>query len=90
MKYVTALLMLSAGLAFPQTQAEQKGKTIIDAAVQALGGQTFLTMRDRVESGRAYSFYNGEISGLSVAKIYTRYVSVPPHQTGEVLGQLER
>ena len=30
-------------------------------------------MQDRVESGRAYSFYRDQISGLSIATIYTQY-----------------
>jgi hypothetical protein len=35
-------------------------------------------MKDRVESGRAYSFYRQQISGLSTAKIYTRYLAPAP------------
>ncbi len=37
-------------------------------------------MEDRVENGRAYSFYNDRLSGLSIAKIYTRYVTVAEGQ----------
>ena len=47
----------------------------------ALGGQKFLTMEDRVESGRAYSFYRDQdLSGLSIATIYTRYFNVAAGQ----------
>src|SRR5271170_862486 len=73
-----------------QTQSEIRGKKIIDAALTALGGNTFLTMMDRTESGRAYSYYHDQISGLSVAKIYTRYLTVPPAKSGEDLGQKEK
>ena len=75
---------------FAQTQSEVKGKKIIDACVQALGGQKFLTMSDRVESGRAYSYYRDQISGLSIAKIYTRYITVAPDKTGVEIAQRER
>jgi hypothetical protein len=50
---------------------------VIDEAVAALGGDKFLSMTDRVESGRAYSFYREQLSGLAIAKIYTRYRNVP-------------
>ena len=35
-------------------------------------------MQDRVEAGRAYSFYREQLSGLSRAKIYTRYLAPTP------------
>src|SRR5579871_6164737 len=61
-----------------ESQAEKRGKELRDAAIQALGGDRFLNMQDRVESGRAYSFYREQISGLSIAKIYTRYLAPSP------------
>lgn len=84
-----AFLLLSA-CAFAQTPAEQRGKKIIADAVQALGGNNFLTMEDRIESGRAYSFYRDNISGRDIARIYTRYITVPAGKSGEALGQRER
>ncbi len=56
---------------------EERGKRIVDEALAALGGERFLTMQDRVESGRAYSFFREELSGLSRATIYTRYLTRP-------------
>jgi hypothetical protein len=73
-----------------QTQSEIKGRKIIDDALAALGGNTFLSMADRTENGRAYSYYHDQISGLSVAKIYTRYKPVEPAKSNEELGQIER
>ncbi|HVO97019.1 MAG TPA: hypothetical protein VMT15_03090 [Bryobacteraceae bacterium] len=73
-----------------QTQAEIRGRKVIDNAIAALGGNAFLTMADRTEVGRAYSYYREEISGLSVAKIYTRYLTVPPDKVGSDLGQREK
>lgn len=73
-----------------QTKAEIRGKKIVDDALAALGGSTYLTMTDRTESGRAYSYYHDQISGLSIAKIYTKYKTVAPSKSGAVLGQIEK
>ncbi|HLJ49271.1 MAG TPA: hypothetical protein VKU01_24830 [Bryobacteraceae bacterium] len=54
---------------------QEKGKRIVNEAVEALGGQNFLTMNDRVETGRAYSFYREKLSGLSIARFSTRYLN---------------
>ena len=58
--------------------SQERGKRVINEAVAALGGNAFLTMNNRVESGRAYSFYREKLSGLSIAKIYTRYYDPAP------------
>lgn len=87
------LLLASFALAqtqAPPSQAEERGKKIIDQAIQALGGENFLKMEDRIEYGRAYSFYRNNISGRDVATIYTRYISIPAGQTGTFIGQRER
>jgi hypothetical protein len=84
------LLVTCGASVLAQTAAEQRGKKIIDETIQAIGGEKFLTMEDRIESGRAYSFYNGQISGLSIAKIYTRYITVANNKTSQELGQRER
>jgi hypothetical protein len=73
-----------------QTQSEIRGGKIIQDAVAALGGNNFLTMEDRIESGRAYSFYRENISGFSIAKIYTRYITVAAGKTGVDVGERER
>jgi hypothetical protein len=80
------LIILTASVAFAAETAEQRGKRVVDEAIAALGGDAFLRVQDRVESGRAYSFYNGRISGLSIAAIYTRYLS---HSGPPVIGRLE-
>ena len=53
---------------------------MVDEALQALGGDAFLHMQDRVESGRGYGFYREQLSGLAVVKIYTRYLAPVPGQ----------
>ena len=68
----------SFGAAAPAETAAERGKRVVYEALQALGGDAFLKMNDRVESGRAYSFYRNQISGLSAAKIYTHYLDPKP------------
>jgi hypothetical protein len=71
------ILLLCAALVSvraAETPAE-RGKRLVDEALQALGGDAFSHMRDRLEAGRVFSFYRSEITGLSLAKIYTRYSS---------------
>jgi hypothetical protein len=79
-----------ASLAAAETPAGAKGKHVVDDAIAALGGNAFLEMQDRVESGRAYSFYRDNLSGLSIAKIYTRYITVDPTKSAHDLGVRER
>jgi hypothetical protein len=67
-----------SGVAPAAESAAERGKRVVYEALQALGGDAFSRMNDRVESGRAYSFYRTQISGLAVAKIYTRYLAPVP------------
>ena len=93
-RWTTTLIGLAVGCALVyaqgKTAADARAKKVIDEAVEALGGEKFLTMEDRVESGRAYSFYHERLSGLSIAKIYTRYLSVAPSKSGQELALRER
>ena len=73
-----------------ETPAETRGKKVIDDTIAALGGDKFLQMQDRVETGRAYSFYRDSLSALSIAKIYTRYLTVDPTKSAHELGVRER
>lgn len=41
----------------------RKAKAAVDQAIQALGGQAYLTVRDREQQGRGYSFHHGRESG---------------------------
>ncbi len=84
MKSVLALLVLA--LPVLGQDAQQRGKQRIQETVAALGGQKFLALDNVVASGRAYSFYQERLSGLSIATVYTRYLqpSAPP-VPGELL-----
>jgi hypothetical protein len=44
-------------------QNATKAKAIIDQGIQALGGGTYLTIRDRESQGRGYGFHAGRPSG---------------------------
>lgn len=87
---VAACLPLLVASLVPAQTAQERGKQIVDEAIAALGGRAFLSMEDRVESGRAYSFYRERLSGLSVARIYTRYVTPGKAQDKVDLGVRER
>src|SRR5437879_2740578 len=84
-----ALLALLSALQAAET-GQQRGKRVVDEAVAALGGQSFLQMRDRTETGRAYQFYREQLSGLAIAHIYTRYVTRPEPPVPNFLGVRER
>src|SRR5215208_6338167 len=84
MKY--AAMLLGAALFMQAETNAERGKRIVDEALEALGGEKFLTMNNRVEDGRAYSFYRDQLTGLSRAKIYTHYTQKP----GAPVGQRER
>jgi hypothetical protein len=87
------VFLLAIGTAILPACAEthlEKGKRIIDEAVHALGGEAFLQMQDRIESGRAYSFYREQLNGLSIAKIYTRYLTRPEPPVPGFIGVRER
>jgi hypothetical protein len=70
---VSAVIILSSMAAAAESSA-QRGKRLVDECLAALGGDRFLAMQDRVETGRAYSFYREQLSGLSIARVYTRYL----------------
>jgi len=44
----------------------RKAKTLIDQAIQALGGQAYLTIRDRELTGRTFGFHHGRSSGNGI------------------------
>ena len=49
--------------AAPVDPDARKAKALIDQAIEALGGQTYLTIRDREQTGRSYGFHHGRSSG---------------------------
>jgi hypothetical protein len=69
------LALLAAKLVLGAETIEQRGKRVVDECLQALGGDRYMNMDTRVETGRVYSFYRDKLTGLSIATIYTRYDS---------------
>jgi hypothetical protein len=82
-----ALLVAGAtGMAAHAETNLQKGKRIVDEAVAALGGQAFLSMQNRIETGRIYSSYNDKVSGMAVDALYTAYLPRPDPPEPAFLG----
>lgn len=81
-------LVLASVLSFGQDM-QVRGRQIVDDAIAALGGEKFLNVSTRIETGRAYSFYQSRLSGLSVARFYTRYVPVDPSKSALEIAQQE-
>ncbi len=76
MTFLTRLLpLLTISLALEAETAQERGKRVVNECLQALGGERYMNMQTREIGGRAYSFYREQLSGLSLAKIYTRYYS---------------
>lgn len=79
MKVLCMLAALAAvGAAQSAETRQARAKRVVDQAVEALGGQAFLHMQDRVETGRSYSFDNGKLSGTIITTVYTKYLPPVP------------
>ena len=79
MRNAAIVLLAVAALAAAADESRQdRGKRVLNEGLQALGGEAFLHMEDRVETGRMYSFYREQISGFSNAAIYTCYLKPVP------------
>ncbi len=57
----------------PDQENTRKAKAIVEQAIQALGGQTYLTIRDREQQGRGYSFHHGRESGGGVFWAFSEF-----------------
>jgi len=67
-------VLLFSGAAVTQTPANDRARKIVDQAVQALGGQTWLSIRDYRAEGTAYSFNRfEEMKGRAPIVNYERY-----------------
>lgn len=67
-----------------------RGKQIVEESLATLGGDRFRAIQDRVETGRAYSFYHSQVSGLAAGKFLTRYLVRPDPPPAGFLGVRER
>jgi len=60
----------------------QKARALVDQAIQALGGQTYLTIRDREQQGRGFSFHHGRPSGEG--SLFWSFVEFPDKERVEI------
>jgi hypothetical protein len=70
-----SITLLTLVLALKAESLQERGKRVVNECLDALGGEGYMSMQNRVVTGRAYSFYREKLSGLSIAKIYTRFDS---------------
>ncbi len=82
-------VMLFAASLYAETPQEA-GQRLIKQCLEAVGGQSFLKMRDRVQHGRAYQFYQEQLRGLAVVTIYTKYDIKPSSPPPGWIGVRER
>ena len=62
----------------------RKAWTLLDHTLQALGGEVFLSYRNRVEQGRYYPLYHGRTNTTGLQ--YNYYVEYPDKDRFELLG----
>src|ERR1700739_1283682 len=62
-----------------------KARAMLDQAVQALGGNAYLTYQNRFEYGRYYPLYHGRTSTLGIP--YNYYVQYPDKDRFELLAE---
>jgi hypothetical protein len=59
-----------------------QARALLDEAIQALGGQTFLSIHDVQQQGRTYGFYHGRPTGAGA--LFWRFVEYPDKERLEV------
>ena len=69
----------------PENDNGKKARAMIDTAVQALGGQAYLTSQNRGEEGRLYSLHHGESRGTGVQ--YRQFYRFPDRDRLEIIGR---
>ncbi len=77
-------VLAAAAVLRQEDERASKGRALLDAAVQALGGQAFLSARDSRSEGRAYQFNRfEELSGLAKFVEYEKF----PDKVRQELGK---
>ena len=72
----------SSGPLIPLDENGKKAKALVEQAIQALGGQTYLTIRDREQQGRGYSFHHGRPSGTGA--VFWSFSEFPDKERVEI------
>ena len=60
----------------------RKAKALIDQAIAALGGRTYLTIRDREQQGRGYGFHHGRAEGGG--NVFWDFIEFPDKERVEI------
>lgn len=60
----------------------QKARTLVDQAIAALGGETYLHIRDREQQGRGYGFHHGRAEGSG--NLFWDFIEFPDKERIEV------
>src|SRR5229473_2319311 len=63
----------------------RKARALLDQAIQALGGQAYLSIHDIEQEGRTYSFYHGRPTSNGV--LFWRFLEFPDKERIEVTKQ---
>ena len=63
----------------------RKARTLLEQAIQALGGQAYLTFRDMTQQGRTYSFYHGQPNSAGI--LFWRFYRFPDKERVELTKQ---
>jgi hypothetical protein len=66
-------------------QNAHKARTLLDQAIEALGGPAFLNIHDEAEEGRTYSFHHGQSTSNGI--LFWRFVEYPDKERIEVTKQ---
>ena len=69
----------------PEQENAHKARVLLDQAIQALGGQIYLSVRDMQEQGRVYSFYHGHPTSNGV--FFWRFLEFPGKERIELTPQ---
>ncbi len=69
----------------PDQENAHKAREVLEQAIQALGGQAYLSVHDMQEQGRTYSFYHGRPSGNGV--FFWRFLEFPDKERIELTPQ---
>lgn len=60
----------------------RKARAVLDAGIQALGGQAYLTWQEQSQEGRAYSFHHGQANSLGT--LFWRFKKYPDKERVEL------
>ena len=66
----------------PADENSRKAKGLIEQAIAALGGETYLNIRDREQQGRGYGFHHGRAEGGG--NVFWDFIEFPDKERVEI------